>query len=98
MVSLAVGIGCVVGILVIAAGLIWAWYWTTQPRRGRRVVVSLYGTHDEGDIIGVLWERRGRWLLLREASVLQPGSTVPQPIDGEAMVDMTRVRYLQVLP
>lgn len=59
-----------------------------------RVVVNLVSGHA---IPGVLWARRGRYLVLRDASVVAPGATNPQPMDGEAIVDRAEVLFVQRL-
>jgi len=99
MVNVIVSVACGLAVFAVVAAVAWRlcqpWL---LPRQGRRVIISLYGDRDAGDLMGVLWERRGGWLLLRDASVLDVGARDPRPMDGEAMVEITRVRYVQVLP
>ena len=64
------------------------------PRRRRRVLVNLQ--HDEGTIEGLLWTRRGCWLVLKDARLLR-GAMEPLPVDGEVVIDKARVAFLQVL-
>lgn len=45
---------------------------------------------------GVLWERGGRHLVLRNAELLRPGGEVA-PIDGELVIDRENVEFIQVI-
>ncbi|MFF5451870.1 hypothetical protein ACFY40_11595 [Streptomyces sp. NPDC012950] len=45
---------------------------------------------------GVLWAKRGPLLVLRDARLLEAGRE-PQPIDGEIVIERTRVEFMQVL-
>lgn len=60
----------------------------------RRVVVN---KHDGTALDGVLWARRGRTLVLKNALLLQTGLE-PAPIDGEVLVDRDNVDFVQVRP
>jgi hypothetical protein len=45
---------------------------------------------------GVLWKSRGRWMVLRNATLLveqQP----PAKLDGDTVIDRANVKFLQVL-
>lgn len=45
----------------------------------------------------VVWGRRGPWLVLRNAELLQDrGNTAKQAVDGEVCVMMTDVDFIQV--
>lgn len=82
VVCLAVGLG-------ICAIELW-----TLPRRRRRCLVSLL--RDEGAIDGILWNRRGPWIVLRDARLMRPnGEAVPT--DGEVMIDRAQIAFIQVL-
>lgn len=60
----------------------------------RRVMVNL----TTGSAIqGVLWQDRGRVLVLKDAALHLDGGT-QAPIDGEALIDRDRVEFVQVLP
>lgn len=58
----------------------------------KRVVVNL----DEKAFSGILWARRGPLLVLRDAQLLEAGRA-PQPVDGEVVIERTRVEFMQVL-
>ncbi|MFI9012592.1 hypothetical protein ACIGZI_01000 [Streptomyces griseus] len=45
---------------------------------------------------GILWAKRGPLLVLRDAALLEAGRE-PQPVDGEVIVERTRVEFMQVL-
>lgn len=60
----------------------------------RRVVCNLASGQA---LSGILWRRRGRYLVLRSAELLEPGSTRPQAMDGEAIVDRDVVLFVQQL-
>lgn len=60
----------------------------------RRVIVNL----DDGSALrGLLWRDRGPLLVLKEAELLQPGVDFPVALDGEAIVERSRVLYVQAL-
>lgn len=59
----------------------------------RRVLVNL----DDGRAFdAVLFDKRGPLLILREASLIEPGSDKPVPVDGEVIVERPRVAFIQV--
>lgn len=60
----------------------------------RRLLVNL--TTDKA-IAGVLMERRGPLLVLKNAQLLEAGRN-PVRIDGEAIVDTANVDFIQVIP
>lgn len=60
----------------------------------RRVILTLLG----GQMFtGILWAQRGPLLVLRNAESLAD-PTRPVSVDGELVVERTRVQYMQVLP
>lgn len=61
------------------------------PRR--RVMVNLV---DGKAISGVLWSRRARLLVLKDATLHERGVD-PTTVDGEVLVDRHRVDFVQVL-
>lgn len=58
----------------------------------RRVVVNL----TDKAFRGVLWAQRGPLLVLRDAELLEAGRD-PQRVDGEVVVERSRVEFTQVL-
>lgn len=62
----------------------------------RRVIVS---TKDGKDFRGILWDRHGDYLVLRDAELLQGQgrNTIQTRIDGELAVPRENVAYIQVL-
>jgi hypothetical protein len=59
----------------------------------RRVIVNLVsGTA----FSGVLWAKRGPLLVMRDVAHLEAARD-PIPMDGEVVVERTRVEYIQVL-
>mgnify|MGYP001306426884 FL=1 len=60
----------------------------------RRVVVNLKsGTA----FSGVVWQRRGEWLVLREAKILSDrGAKADQQVDGEVLVARADIDFIQV--
>ncbi|MFE6126798.1 hypothetical protein ACFQ6Q_00775 [Streptomyces sp. NPDC056437] len=58
----------------------------------KRVVVNLADKAFDG----VLWAKRGPLLVLRDASLLEAGRE-PQRIDGEIVIERSRVEFMQVL-
>lgn len=66
-----------------------------MPRLRRRCLVNLRG--DDADVIeGVLWTRRGRWLVIKDARLLRGNDVTPA--DGEVLIDRAEVSFIQVLP
>lgn len=74
--------------LVVAAA---AWLHPLRPRR--RVLVTLL---DDSALAGVLWSRRGPYLVLRGFQVVEAGQA-PVAADGEAVVHRGQIRYVQVI-
>lgn len=58
----------------------------------RRVVVNLA----DKAFSGILWAKRGPLLVLRDATLLHPGAP-DTPVDGEVVVERSRVEFMQVL-
>ncbi|MFC5144284.1 hypothetical protein [Streptomyces aureoversilis] len=58
----------------------------------RRVVVNLA----DKAFSGVLWAQRGPLLVLRDVELLEAGRE-PQRVDGEVVVERSRVEFTQVL-
>lgn len=90
MTSLLVGL-CValsLGLLVLLYEL------HGMPRLRRRCIVNLRGETDS--LEGVLWTRRGRWIVLKDARLLR-ASGEATPADGEVLIDRAQVSFLQVL-
>ena len=77
-------------VFAVVAGIV-AVRWSRTAVR-RRVVVNL---GDEA-VDGVLWARRGRLLVLRDARLLVPGRE-PTVMDGDVIVDRDRVQWVQAL-
>lgn len=89
-------LACVVG-LILAVSLAAAvavtlrtWPWARLVRR--RVMVVLL---DERVLEGILYERRGPLLVLRDAAVHTSGQRVAA--DGEVVIERARVAWVQVL-
>lgn len=58
----------------------------------RRVLVNKI---DGTAIDAVLWKRRGRLVVLRDAAFLQPGNA-PAQMEGEIIVDRDQIDFIQV--
>ncbi len=82
-----------VAVLMLAV-LILAYELHGMPRLRRRCIVNLRGSDDS--IEGVLWSRRGRWVLLKDARLLRSNGTI-DAADGEILIDRDQVGFLQVL-
>jgi len=80
-------------VLAIGVGVCAIELWSL-PKRRRRCLVNLLG--EEGTLEGVLWGRRGPWLVLKDARLLrQTGEAVAA--DGDILVDRAQVSFIQVL-
>lgn len=86
-------------VLLVAALAVVAVVWLAVERvaAGRlavrdRVLVNL----QNGDALtGLLWQRRGRLMVIRDASVMTPVLREPRRIDGDAIVDRDQVTFVQ---
>lgn len=81
--------------LVLAAAAGWVWVTVRANRLAvrQRVLVSLI---DGQAMNGVLYARRGRYLVLRDVTLHAPGNE-PTRMDGEVLLDRDRVDFIQVL-
>ena len=59
----------------------------------RKVIINL---KSDKVFRGVLWRKRGRYLVLREAELLKPGGGSAR-VDGEVVIESSNVDFLQVL-
>jgi hypothetical protein len=83
-------------ILVLSIGcVILAYEFWGLPRRRHRVIVNFRELHAPS-IEGILWQRRGRWLILRDCVLLESAKERPTRVDGEVTIDHERVLFLQV--
>lgn len=86
-------------LLALVAVVALVWLAAERVAAGRlavrhRVVVNLV----TGQAVrGVLWHRRGRSLVLRDAELFEPGNSRPTAMDGEAIVDRDQVLIVQKL-
>jgi hypothetical protein len=67
-------------------------FWWRRTALRRRVVVNLA----DKAFTGVLWAKRGPLLVLRDAALLEAGRD-PQRMDGDVVIERTRVEFMQVL-
>jgi small nuclear ribonucleoprotein (snRNP)-like protein len=68
------------------------WFLRTMVRR--RVVVNLASGRA---FRGILWAKRGPLLVLRDATMYEPG-VPPVAVDGETVIERRTVEFIQVLP
>jgi hypothetical protein len=68
--------------------------WLTWRQRPF-VLLNLKGHADA--IHDVLWERRGEWLRVKSPRLLRAGGE-EVPADGEILVHLNEVQFVQVLP
>jgi hypothetical protein len=61
----------------------------------KRVIVNLKGA-DTPAFRGVLWQRRGGYLVLRDAQMLRPRMEAVM-MDGEVLVPTANVEFVQVI-
>lgn len=67
-------------------------FWSRRLMARKRVLVNL---RSGSAMTGVLWQRRGRTLVLKQAQLLEPGSE-PAAMDGAVVVDRDQVEFVQV--
>jgi hypothetical protein len=83
-------------VAVLAVGFaILAYEWWGLPRRRHRVIVN-FRDEKAPSIAGILWQRRGRWLVLRDCYLLETAKATPTRIDGEVTLDRGLVLFLQI--
>ena len=82
------------GALLLAGGAAWVAWRIRNDRLAlrARVLVALV---DGKAMNGVLWARRGRLLVLRNTTLIEPGAP-PVDMDGDVLVDRDRVDFVQV--
>lgn len=67
-----------------------------MPRLRRRCIVNL--TVDGADSIeGVLWSRRGRWVIVKDARLVRATDGTVTQADGELLIDRGQISFIQVL-
>ena len=83
------------GVLVIAAGVVWHivdLLWARRLVVRRRVLVQL----DTGRaVIGTLWCTKAHRVVLKAAELLEPGTDGPTRMDGDVVIERARVEYIQ---
>jgi len=62
----------------------------------RKVIVNLKGA-DSPAFRGVLWQRRGGYLVLRDAQMHRPRLEAVT-MDGEVLIPVSNIEFLQVIP
>lgn len=77
------------GVLVHLIDVLWARRLMTR----RRVLVQL---RSGNAVVGTLWVRRGRTLVLKSAELLEP-SADPTKMDGDVIVDRDQVEFVQAV-
>jgi hypothetical protein len=83
-------------VMVLGVGFaILAYEFWGLPRRRHRVYVN-FRDPTAATIDGILWQRRGRWLVLRDCFLLETAKATPTRIDGEVIIDQSYVSFLQV--
>lgn len=85
-----------VGVLGLVAGaLTLAYEWWGMPRLRQRVLVT-FRDPAAPTLDGILWQRRGRWLVLRDVSAIDGVKRTPTRLDGEVTIDRDAILFLQV--
>lgn len=83
-----------VGLLVGSAALAFA-HWWHSPAWRQRVLIN-FRDLKAPSIEGVIWRRYGRWIVVRDAMLIQ-GPGLPQPIDGEVVLDGSALLFIQII-
>jgi hypothetical protein len=72
-------------------------FWLARiPCLHRRIIVTL-DDRQENSIDGVLFDKRGGWLVLKDARLLQ-ANRPPVPMDGDVVIECAKVSFIQVVP
>lgn len=67
-----------------------------MPRLRRRCIVNLRDAGSDS-IEGILWTRRGRWIVLKDARLIHPADNSVTPADGEVLVPVQQIAFIQAL-
>lgn len=68
-------------------------FWRRHPALNHRVLVSL---KTDKAVTGVLWARRGGFVVVKQAELLEP-KMEPATLDGEVVVDVANIDFIQIL-
>lgn len=71
-------------------------FWWRPPCLLQPVIVNVKDDPSTA-IKGVLWSQRGPWLTFRSCSILK-ANVPPMPMDGDVVIHVQNVAFLQVLP
>lgn len=82
-------------LLSLSAVISTAWWHRRPPHLSRRVLVTLVSS-DQYTLRGVVWQVRGRWVILRDAAVLHADGRVTV-MDGELLVDQRNIAFVQAV-
>lgn len=76
--------------------MLWRWWrqWTGAPPALLQTVIVNLKDDPNVALHGVLFDWRGRWCILRQASMLKAGEP-PTPVDGELLVPASNISFLQ---
>lgn len=83
--------------MLFGAGMAGVYFWLSQWHcrtvlYRRKVVVNATNGRT---FAGVVWEDTGRWVVLRNAEMIEPrGERVP--VDGEVVIDRDLIEFVQV--
>ncbi|OXM69637.1 hypothetical protein [Amycolatopsis vastitatis] len=83
-------------VVLLVMSLLWH---AVEEYRGRavaarrRVVVSLV---DDQAITGILWRRHRRLVVMRSASLVQPGREAVA-MDGDVVIERDRINWVQIV-
>lgn len=70
----------------------WSWFPWRRTAVRKRVVVNL----SDKAFTGILWAKRGPLLVLKDVVLMQHGAA-DTPMDGEVIVERSRVDFIQVM-
>jgi len=89
-------VSATLGVLGLVAGaLTLAYEWWGMPRLRKRVLVTFRDPAAPA-LDGILWQRRGRWLVLRDVSAIDGARRTPTRLDGEVTIDRDAILFLQM--
>ncbi len=83
-------------VILLTVSLLWHAVEEIRGRKlatRRRVVVSLV---DDQAITGILWRRHRRLLVVRSASLVQPGREAVA-MDGDVVIERDRINWVQIV-
>jgi hypothetical protein len=83
-------IAVILAVVLLGSLAACLYVWQVEPRKRRRAIVNLKSGRS---FEAVIWSSRGRYLALRDASLLT--GQMQQKVDGEVVIAKTDIEFVQ---